>query len=99
MMVALLEWLKSHFSVLQRPTLSAIRAEGHAAALVLLHGFGGDLKETWGQFPALISEDPRTREWDLYGIGYPSSLRVDVPIWDADPALSTLARSLRTTLS
>jgi tetratricopeptide (TPR) repeat protein len=36
----------------------------------------------------------------VFGLGYPSTLRVDIPgLWSADPSLDTLALSLRTALT
>ncbi|WP_046867606.1 alpha/beta fold hydrolase [Microvirga massiliensis] len=76
------------------------RATGSDAAFVFLHGFGGNTSTTWGKFPDFLKKDPRLRSWDVFGLGYPSTLRIDIPgIWAADPSIDTLALSLRTALS
>jgi tetratricopeptide (TPR) repeat protein len=47
-----------------------------------------------------ILADSRIETWDVFGLGFPSSLRIDVPkVWSADPDISIIAKSLRTTLS
>ncbi|MBU1191206.1 MAG: alpha/beta hydrolase [Gammaproteobacteria bacterium] len=76
------------------------RANNQDVALILVHGFSGDTSATWSGFVQLLLEEPRIASWDIFGIGYASSLRIDVPgIWSADPDLTLLARGLRTTLS
>ena len=76
------------------------RGNNNDAALVFIHGFGGDAEKTWGQFPSFLCSEPRIEKWDIYSVGYPSSLRIDVPnLWSADPELKTLAIELRTALS
>ena len=37
------------------PLVISHRARGATAALVFIHGFGGDPAKTWGEFPAIIS--------------------------------------------
>ncbi len=69
------------------------------AAVVLLHGFTGKAKETWNDMPLYLMGDERLQSWDIFGLGYPSSLRIDIPVWDADPDLTMLAIQLVTTLS
>lgn len=76
------------------------RAEQQDVALILVHGFSGNTRATWSGFIELILSEPTIASWDLFGVGYPSSLRLDVPsVWSADPDLTLLARELRTTLS
>ena len=76
-----------------------MRVRDEAQAVVLfVHGFGGGM-ETWGQFPEFLAADPRVQSWDIFLIGYSSSLRVDIPrLWTADPRLEMLSLSLRTAL-
>src|SRR4051812_5381041 len=70
------------------------------AAFVFVHGFGGDTSATWGAFPHFLMDDPRLASWGIFGLGYASSIRVDVPgLWAADADLETLAQSLVTALS
>ncbi|QWD27087.1 alpha/beta hydrolase [Polynucleobacter paneuropaeus] len=69
-------------------------------AIVFIHGFGGDADKTWGQFPSLLCSEQRLQSWDIYSIGYPSNLRIDVPnLWSADPELKILSIELRTFLA
>lgn len=75
------------------------RANNQNVALILVHGFSGNTSATWTGFVQLLLEDSRIATWDIYGVGYASSLRIDVPgVWSADPDLTILARGLRTTL-
>ena len=68
-----------------------------AAAIVLIHGFGGDATVTWGKFPELLAADPSLRGWDVYSMGYSTSLSLDVSgIWAADPEIITLGGVLDT---
>jgi hypothetical protein len=81
------------------PTRVDFRAKGQAAALILLHGFSGDTRATWGSFPDFLLSESRISTWDIYGLGFPSSLRIDIPkIWAADPGIDILATGLATTL-
>ncbi len=80
-------------------TLFSFRAWRKDTAVIFLHGFTGKAKETWGDMPLYLMGDERLQSWDIFGLGYPSSLRVDIPVWDADPDLTTLATHLATTLS
>jgi pimeloyl-ACP methyl ester carboxylesterase len=67
------------------------------AAIVLIHGFGGDATLTWGKFPELLAADPSLHGWDVYSIGYSTSLSLDVSgIWAADPEIITLGGLLNT---
>ena len=52
------------------------RNAGNEAALVFIHGFGGDTKETWAEFPTFITSEPKLSTWDVYATGFPSSLRI-----------------------
>src|SRR5690348_4905691 len=69
------------------------------AAIVFVHGFSGSPKETWEGFPHFLEEEESLRSWDVFSLGYSTSLRVDVPnIWAADPPLGRLSLSLRSAL-
>jgi len=67
-------------------------------AIVFIHGFMGDLVTTWGQFPKFIEADPQLTGWDIYSVGYATSLGIDlgVGLWSADPDLANAATYLRT---
>ncbi len=67
------------------------------AAVVFIHGFGGDWQATWQSFPDFLAADPRLAGWDIYSLGYDSHLRVDVvKLWSADPDLQEVADKLTT---
>jgi len=84
----------------QDPVRVDHRAKNQQAALILIHGFSGSTKATWAGLVDLLLQEPKIGSWDLYGLGFPSSLRVDVPgIWSADPDLTILSQGLRTSLS
>lgn len=98
----MLSWLRRVLGrpVAQAPTQVSHRVSGGQTAIVLLHGFSGNTTRTWGRFVEFLLADPDIRSWDLHVLGYPSSLRVDIPsVWSADPDLDVLAASLRTALS
>jgi pimeloyl-ACP methyl ester carboxylesterase len=76
------------------------RVLGNRAALLFVHGFSGTAHGTWSELIALLLREPSIQSWDVFGIGYPSNLRIDVPnVWSADPNLDVAARALRTTLA
>jgi pimeloyl-ACP methyl ester carboxylesterase len=85
---------------IEEPRLIPIRNRSQSrAAIVFLHGFGGAAEATWGRFPELLAADPALASWDVYSLGYPTTLRIDVPlVWAADPPLHRLAISLQTAL-
>ena len=75
----------------EKPRLIEHRRRPSPAAIVLLHGFGGDPLATWGEFPALLATQPLLDSWDVYSIGYSTSLSFDLAgLWSADPELITL---------
>ncbi|HEU5256094.1 MAG TPA: tetratricopeptide repeat-containing protein [Vicinamibacterales bacterium] len=74
-----------------KPELIPHRRKQSTAAVVMIHGFGGDAATTWGNFPTLLKDEPSLNNWDVYSIGYSTSLSFDLAgIWSADPALVTL---------
>ncbi|MGE4281336.1 MAG: esterase/lipase family protein [Magnetospirillum sp.] len=79
--------------------LTVIRDLGQDAAVVFVHGFTGHASRTWGDFPQLLAKDTTLRGWDIFAVGYPSSLLIDIPgVWTADPDIGALATGLATTL-
>lgn len=79
------------------PRLIPFRQGSGKAAIVMLHGFSGDARKTWGNFPALLESQPALDHWDIYSLGYTTSLTFDVAgIWAADPAIVTLGGLLST---
>ncbi|WP_447969240.1 tetratricopeptide repeat-containing protein [Nitrospira sp. M1] len=73
------------------------RKASNDVALIFVHGFGGEPTKTWGQFPEFLLQDSRLHNWDMYSVGYPSGLGLDlVGIWKANPSIDTIAKSLIT---
>ena len=80
-----------------KPQLIEHRRQRHKAAVIMIHGFGGDAAATWGLFPTLLAAEPALASWDIYSIGYSTSLAFDLAgIWSADPELITLGGLLNT---
>jgi pimeloyl-ACP methyl ester carboxylesterase len=76
------------------------RNENQDAAIVFVHGFLGDPRKTWGQFPDFLQAEPQLKGWDIFSIGYPTSLWFDlVGIWRANPDIRAVAELFRTTAS
>jgi pimeloyl-ACP methyl ester carboxylesterase len=73
--------------------LLAIRNRDNAnRAILFVHGFGGDKSGTWGKFPMFLGAEPCLFDWDVYSMGYSTSLTPDVKkVWAADPDLPILA--------
>src|SRR4051794_40669679 len=81
------------------PVLRSIRANRGEVALLFIHGYSGDLAATWGEFPSHLAAEPRLHGWDIFSIGYPTSLYPDLRyIWSAKPSIDTLADLLDTHL-
>jgi pimeloyl-ACP methyl ester carboxylesterase len=80
--------------------LSEIRLQASAErAIVFIHGFKGDVDDTWGLFPTLLGTEDSLRDWDILALGYNTSfLPGSRGIWSADPDLPILATQLRTRL-
>lgn len=75
------------------------RSKNQDVAVVFVHGFSGNV-DTWTGFVELLMQEQRVNSWDIFGIGYPSALRIDIPnLWSADPDIETLATELATSLS
>lgn len=72
------------------------RTRGSDRAVVFIHGFIGARDDTWDLFPTLLGTSPQASAWDLYTIGYATTLLPDVVgVWSADPDLPILAKMLR----
>lgn len=77
-----------------------LRAGRGDAALVFIHGFRGDLRTTWGQFPELIRDHRSLRGWDIFSLGYDTNLRADLPgLWSASAPLDRISQLLSTAAS
>ena len=82
------------------PQLIEHRREQAKAAIVFIHGFGGDATATWGNFPSLLEADQKVANWDIYSLGYSTSLAFDIAgIWSADPSIITLGGLIETVTS
>jgi len=65
------------------------------AAIVFVHGFTGDLRNTWRSIPDLLKQDGRLKDWDMVAFGYSSRRWFDlVGLWSADAALPEIATML-----
>jgi hypothetical protein len=79
-----------------QPLLQSVRKiPASEAALVFVHGFGGNVKKTWKDFPELLAAEGALSGWDIWCLGYHTGLSLDiVGIWTADPGIPILARFL-----
>ena len=75
---------------------------GNRAAIIFVHGFTGDLRNTWRNIPTILHPDDPTLpryldDWDLAGFGYSSSKWFDLSgLWSADAKLTEIATKLFT---
>jgi pimeloyl-ACP methyl ester carboxylesterase len=98
-MAALLKWWRWRQYKPTPPRLNDHRSKNQDVAVVFLHGFSGN-GDTWNGFIKLLMQDQRVDSWDIFGICYPTALRIDISnLWAADPDIETLATGLVTTLS
>jgi pimeloyl-ACP methyl ester carboxylesterase len=82
-----------------RETLHTVRRQsGNRAAILFLHGYGGDIRKTWQSFPDLLAAQPGLAGFDVHCLGYETSLLApDIRgFWSADPDIPQLATQLRT---
>jgi pimeloyl-ACP methyl ester carboxylesterase len=79
------------------PNLTVHRKEGNEVALVFIHGFTGHPELTWGHFPKFLGQDSRISDWDIFSLGYATTLALDIRgFWRGDPELASVADLLRT---
>ena len=79
------------------PNLTVLRKEASKVALVFLHGFTGHPELTWGHFPEFLKQDSRISDWDIFSLGYATTLTLDIRgLWRGDPELASVADLLRT---
>jgi tetratricopeptide (TPR) repeat protein len=80
------------------PELQSFRNQpANQAAVVFIHGFGGDIRDTWKRFPEFLAGNGALDGWDIWLAGYPTRLRVDlVSLWSGDPDLEKVALRLIT---
>jgi pimeloyl-ACP methyl ester carboxylesterase len=81
----------------ENPTLVEYRKVFSETAIIFIHGFRGNSAQTWGEIPKFIAEEKGLKDWDIFSLGYATSLRLDlVGLGSADPPLHSLADLLRT---
>lgn len=96
---SILNWIGWRRYKLKPPTRIDHRSKNQDVAVVFVHGFSGNV-DTWTGFIDLLKHEQRVNSWDIFGISYPSALRIDIPnLWSADPDIETLASALTTSLS
>src|SRR5436190_10988178 len=82
------------------PLLTPIRNQAAEAAILFVHGFGGNPAETWGQFPDFLKDERGLSDWDMFSVGYTTRLVPDiVGIWKANAPIDRLAELLYTLTS
>jgi pimeloyl-ACP methyl ester carboxylesterase len=79
------------------PFVQVHRQNKTETAILFIHGFGFNSKLTWADFPRFLAGDKRLDGWDIYSVGYSTSLWLDLAgLWTASPPISRLAVYLRT---
>ncbi|MFY0630922.1 MAG: alpha/beta hydrolase [Flavobacteriaceae bacterium] len=84
-----------------KPQIEAYREEKENNSVVLfLHGFTGDPIETFKNIPDLLIANDLIDGYDMFSIGYSSSLMPDIGanIWSADPDINNLSEYFKTLL-
>lgn len=83
-----------------RPEIIKHRLGNQGAAVIFIHGFTGNITETWGNFPSFLLQQPALNQWDIISLGYSTTLAPDLSgVWSADAPIDRLATLLRTTVS
>ena len=69
-------------------------------ALVLIHGFSGNARNTFTNLPELLAANPEMQGWDIYSLGYSSDIMpsIGVGIWSAIPDITKVSQYLNTTI-
>ncbi len=79
------------------PFVQVHRQNKTETAVLFIHGFGFNSRLTWFDFPRFIADDKRLDAWDIYSVGYSTSLWLDLAgLWAASPPISRLSIYLRT---
>ncbi|WP_265822649.1 tetratricopeptide repeat-containing protein [Geovibrio ferrireducens] len=66
------------------------RNKNNRKAIVFIHGFTGDVNSTWRDFVEFLKLIPSVDSYDIFGIGYPSSYKIDIPLWSSEPSINTI---------
>ena len=94
------EMLYDKFTGTDSANIIEVRKTDNKTAIIFVHGFGGDAGETWGNFPTFIKEDEALKGWDIYSVGYNTSLLPDIQgIWSSNPNVTALAGFFRTLIN
>lgn len=81
----------------ERPVRVDFRSRHSDRAVVFVHGFLGRADTTFGDFPQLLMQEPNLDDWDVFGVGYNSALRMDITgVWANNADLEALGYYLRT---
>lgn len=74
------------------------RKNGTDSALIFLHGFTGNYRKTWGDFPIFLIAHPDLTDWDVISIQFTSNLFIPElrGLWKAAPDIQKLADTLAT---
>ncbi len=85
---------------LDRPGVHTYRDNEKDAAIVFVHGFGQNSKNTWGRFIDILDGDEQLQEWDIYLVGYTTNMMMDVAgLWASSPPIDRLSQYLNTVTS
>ncbi len=70
----------------------------HKSVILFLHGFTGHPTETFKNIPELLLAEKQIDGYDIFSIGYSSSLMPDIAknIWSADPDIESLSSYFKT---
>ncbi len=72
---------------------------GNERAIVFVHGFGGKAESTWGEFPRFAGDGPGLAGYDVYSLGYTTSMAPDIRGgWRDIPRIDSIAQGLATRL-
>lgn len=68
--------------------------------LLLVHGFNGDPKETFGKTPEMLLNNEELKGWDIYSIGYSSDIfpLIGKDLWSVNPDITKVSLYLNTLL-
>lgn len=72
--------------------------EEHKSVIIFLHGFTGHPTETFKNIPELLLSEKQIDGYDIFSIGYSSSLMPDIAknLWSADPDIDSLSEYFKT---
>lgn len=70
----------------------------NSSAVIFVHGFTGDKRKTWGDFPGFLMGDTELNHWDIFSVKYKSTLLLPElrGLWKAAPDIQKLADTFAT---